>query len=200
MDSATLQGWRARTSWFELRTLCALCIHLSDGVQVVSPSGHDVLTVPYKQAVRVPPDAGCTARHLKVLREALTAPRCTSSADLRERVAEHSHQPAVQGDTLHHWCSGSSLVPPCSAAGALDVPRLPASLRSRPCPRGSSRRHVWVDYAGLGHDLKNPSTTVDAEFRALSGYGRADVRRTSAGRSSGPSVTRNFYRAHPVGG
>ena len=104
---------------------------------MVSPSGHDVLTVHCKQAVKVPPDVRCTARHLQVLREALTAPRCTSGADTGERVDEQSHQPAVQGDALHHWSSGSSPVPPCSAAGALDVPRLSACLRGRPSPEGA---------------------------------------------------------------
>ena len=117
--------------------LCTLCIDLCSGAQVVSPSGHDVLTVPCEQAVTVPPDARCTARHLKVLRETLTAPRCTSDADPRERVVEHSHQPAVQGDALHHRSSGSTTVPPCSAAGALDVPRLSACLRGRPSPEGA---------------------------------------------------------------
>ena len=104
---------------------------------MVSPSGHDALTVPYKQEVTVPPDARCTARHAGGPREALTAPRCTSGADPGERADEQSHQPAVQGDALHHWCSGSSTVPPPCAAGALDVPRLPARLRSRPCPEGA---------------------------------------------------------------
>ena len=117
--------------------LCTLCIDVCSGAQVVSPSGHDVLTVPDKQAVTVPPDARCTARHLKVLREALTAPRCTSGADPGEQVVEQSHQPAVQGDALHHWSSGSTTLPPCSAAGALDVPRLSACLRDRPCPEGA---------------------------------------------------------------
>ena len=110
---------------------------LYSGAQVVSPSGHDALTVPYKQEVTVPPDARCTARHMQVQREALTAPRCTSGADPGERAVEQSHQPAVQGDALHHWCSGSTTVPPCSAAGALDVPRLSARLRGRPPPEGA---------------------------------------------------------------
>ena len=104
---------------------------------MVSPSGHDVLTVPYKQAVTVPPDARCTARHAGGPREALTAPRCTSGADPGERVVEQSRQPAVQGDALHHRSSGSTTVPPCSAAGALDVPRLSACLRGRPSPEGA---------------------------------------------------------------
>ena len=117
--------------------LCTLCIDVCSGAQVVSPSGHDVLTVPYKLEVKVPPDVRCSARHLKVLREALTAPRCTSGADPGERVVEQSHQPAVQGDALHHWYSGSSPVPPRSAAGALDVPRLSARLRGRPSPEGA---------------------------------------------------------------
>ena len=94
------------------------------------------------------------------------------------------------------WCSGSSTVPPSSAAGALDVPRLPACLRGRPCPKRCSRRHVWVDFSGLGHDLKNLMSY--APQRALSGYGRADVCRTSAGRSSGPSESVRFYRTPPV--
>ena len=101
--------------------LCTLCIDVCSGAQVVSPSGHDALTVPCKQVVTVPPDARCTARHLEVLARTLTAPRCTSSADPGERAVEHSRLLAVQGDALHHWCSGSSTVPPSSAAGALDV-------------------------------------------------------------------------------
>ena len=109
---------------------------------MVASSGHEVIAVSYKQEVIVPREARGTAHQLEVLREALTAPRCTSGADPAERVVENSRQPAVQGDALHHWCSGSSTVPPSSAAGALDVPRLPASLRSRPCPRVSSRWHV----------------------------------------------------------
>ena len=154
-------GWRAviYNGCCTPPALCTLCIDLFSGAQVVSPSGHDVLTVPCKQAVTVPPDARCTARHLQVLRETLTAPRCTSGADPGERVVEQSHLPAVQGDALHHWSSGSSTLPPCSAAGALDVPRLSACLRGRPCPRRCSRRHVWVDCSGLGHDLKNLSTS-----------------------------------------
>ena len=144
------------------RALCTLCIDVCSGAQVVSPSGHDALTVPYKQEVTVPPDARCTARHAGGPREALTAPLCTSGADPGERAVEQSRQPAVQGDALHHWCSGSSTVPPPCAAGALDVPRLPAHLRSRPWPRGCSRRHVWVDISGLGHDLKNLSTSSPA--------------------------------------
>ena len=139
--------------------LCTLCIDVCSGAQVVSPSGHDVMTVPCKQEVTVPPDARCTARHAGGPREALTAPRCTSSADPGERAVEHSGRLAVQSDALHHWCSGSSTVPPSSAAGALDVPRLPARLRSRPWawPRRCSRRHVWVDCSGLGPHLTNPS-------------------------------------------
>ena len=117
--------------------LCTLCIDVCSGAQVVSPSGHDALTVPCKQEVTVPPDARCTARHLEVLARTLTAPRCTSSADPGELVVEHSRLLAVQGDALHHWCSGSSTVPPSSAAGALGVPRLPARLRGRPCPEGA---------------------------------------------------------------
>ena len=119
------------------RALCTLCTDLCSGAQVVSPSRHDVLTVPCEQAVTVPPDARCTARHAGGPREALTAPRCTSSADPGERVVEQSRQPAVQGDALHHRSSGSTTVPPCSAAGALDVPRLSACLRGRPCPEGA---------------------------------------------------------------
>ena len=117
--------------------LCTLCIDVCSGAQVVSPSGHDVMTVPCKQEVTVPPDARCTARHAGGPREALTAPRCTSGADPGERVVEQSHQPAVQSDALHHWCSGSSTVPPPCAERALDVPRLPACLRGRPCPEGA---------------------------------------------------------------
>ena len=147
--------------------LCTLCKDLCSGDQVVSPSGHDVMTVPYKQEVTVPPDARCTARHLQVLARTLTAPRCTSGADPGERVVEQSHQPAVQSDALHHWCSGSSTVPPPCAERALDVPRLPACLRGRPCPRRGSRRHVWVVFSGLGHDLENPSTSSYAPQRAL---------------------------------
>ena len=119
------------------RALCTLCIDVFSGAQVVSRSGHDLMTVPYKQEVMAPPDARCTARHLQVLARPLTAPRCTSGADPGERVVEQSHQPAVQGDALHHWSSGSTTVPPCSAAGALDVPRLPACLRGRPSPEGA---------------------------------------------------------------
>ena len=104
---------------------------------MVSPSGHGGMTVPCKQEVTVPPYARCTARHAGGPREALTAPRGTSGADPGERADEHSHRPAVQGDALHHWCSGSSTVPPTSAAGALDVPRLSARLRGRPCPEGA---------------------------------------------------------------
>ena len=147
--------------------------------QVVSPSGHDALTVPYKQEVTVPPDARCTARHAGGPREALTAPWCTSSADPGERTVEQSRQPAVQGDALHHRCSGSSTVPLSSAAGALDVPRLPARLRSRPWPRRCSRRHVRVDSSGLGPHLKNPSTSWHAPQRALFSHAGPDVCRAS---------------------
>ena len=132
-----LQGGRSYNGCCRARALCTLCIDVCSGAQVVSPSGHDVMTVPCKQEVTVPPDARCRARHLEVLARTLTAPRCTSGADPGERVVEQSHQPAVQGDALHHWCSGSSTVPPSSAAGALDVPRLPARLRGRPCPEGA---------------------------------------------------------------
>ena len=156
------------------RALCTLCIDLCSGAQVVSPSGHDEMTVPCKQEATVPPDARCAARHAGGPREALTAPRCTSGADPGERVVEQSHQPAVQGDALHHRSSGSTTVPPCSAAGALDVPRLSAGLRGRPPPRGCSWRDVWVDSSGLGHDLKNPSTSWYAPQRALSSHGQAD--------------------------
>ena len=119
--------------------LCTLCIDVCSGAQVVSPtpSGHDALTVPCKQEVTVPPDARRTARHAGGPREALTAPRCTSSADLGERAVEQSRRLAVQGDALHHWCSGSSTVPPSSAAGAPGGLRLPARLRGRPCPEGA---------------------------------------------------------------
>ena len=157
--TTSLQGWPSRNRGFRARALCALCIHVSDGSQVVSPSGYDAMTVPCKQEVIVPREARGTARHLQVLARPLTAPRCTSGADPGERAVEHSRRLAVQGDALHHWCSGSSTVPPSSAAGALDVPGLPAGLRGRPCPRRGSRRHVWVDCSGLGHELKNPSTS-----------------------------------------
>ena len=141
----SLQGWYSRNRGFRARALCALCIHVSDGSQVVSPSGYDAMTVPCKQEVIVPREARGTARHLQVLARPLTAPRCTSGADPGERVVEQSHQPAVQSDALHHWSSGSSTVPPCSAAGALDVPRLSACLRGRPCAqKGSARRHVCL--------------------------------------------------------
>ena len=119
---------------------------------MVSPSGHDVLTVHCKQAVKVPPDVRCTARHLQVLREALTAPRCTCGAEPGERAVEQSHQPAMQDDALHHRSSGSTTVPPCSAAGALDVPRLPARLRGRPSPEGAPGGTFEVtvlDWVGL---------------------------------------------------
>ena len=158
--------------------LCTLCIDVPKS-QVVSPSGHDALTVRCKQEVTVPPDARCTARHAGGPREALTAPLCTSGADPGERAVEQSRQPAVQGDALHHRCSGSSTVPPPCAAGALDVPRLPARLRSRPWPRGCSRRHVWVDISGLGPHLKNPSTSWYAPQRALSSHAGPDVCRAS---------------------
>ena len=132
-----IQGGGSQNGWLRARALCTLCIDVCGGAQVVSPSGHDVMTVPCKQEVTVPPDARCTARHAGGPREALTAPRCTSGADPGERAAEQSHQPAVQGDALHHRSSGSTTVPPCSAAGALDVPRLSARLRGRPPPEGA---------------------------------------------------------------
>ena len=168
--------------------LCTLCIDVCSGAQVVSPSGHDALTVPCKQEVTVPPDARCTARHLEVLARTLTAPRCTSSADPGERAVEQSRLLAVHSDTLHHWCSGSSTVPPSSAAGALDVPRRPARLRGRPCPEGAPggtsevtvpdcvgvrRCHIY-----LGNRLNelSPATPVP----------------TSAGQSCDPEVVHPF--------
>ena len=132
-----LQGWGSQYGWFRARALCALCINVCGGARVAGPNGYDALAVPCKQEVTVPPDARRTARHAGGPREALTAPRCTSSADLGERAVEQSRLLAVKGDALHHWCSGSSTVPPSSAAGALGVPRLPARLRGRPCPEGA---------------------------------------------------------------
>ena len=89
------------------RALCTRRIHVSDGAQVVSPSGHDALTVPCKQDVIVPPNARCTARHLEVL----------------ARRSQHRGAPAVQtweSELLRSLACLQCRVMPCitGAAGA----------------------------------------------------------------------------------
>ena len=165
---------------------------------MVSPSGHDALTVPYKQEVTVPPDARCTARHAGGPREALTAPLCTSGADPGERAVEQSRQPAVQGDALHHRCSGSSTVPPPCAAGALDVPRLSACLRDRPCPEGApggtfgSIPQDWDLISKIrAHHLMRRNELSPASAKPSS----SDAVRT---RLSAAPISAHFNCAHPV--
>ena len=74
---------------------------------MVGPSGYDVLTVPCKQEVTVPPDARCTARHLEVL----------------ARRSQHRGAPAVQArqsELLSTLAGLQCRVMPCitGAAGA----------------------------------------------------------------------------------
>ena len=74
---------------------------------MVGPSGYDVLTVPCKQEVTVPPDARCTARHLEVL----------------ARRSQHRGAPAVQtweSELLSSLACLQCRVMPCitGAAGA----------------------------------------------------------------------------------
>ena len=87
--------------------LCTLCIDVCSGAQVVSPSGHDALTVPCKQEVTVPPDARCTARNLEVL----------------ARRSQHRGAPAVrtwESELLSSLACLQCRVMPCitGAAGA----------------------------------------------------------------------------------
>ena len=156
------------------RALCTVRIHRRLGAQVAGRSQRDILSASCKQEVTVPRDSRCTAGQRKVCRPTRRAPRCTCTADQAERVVEMSRRSAVQVDALHACCDGGMMTPPPHAAAApyvLVVPRAgPQTHPSEWC----SQRHVWVDCSGLGHDLKNPSTSSYAPQRALCSHGQAD--------------------------
>ena len=119
-----LQGWPSRNRGFRARALCALCIHVSDGSQVVSPSGYDAMTVPCKQEVIVPREARGTARHLEVL----------------ARRSQHRGAPAVrtwESELLSSLACLQCRVMPCitGAAGAQRF-RRPVQQEHWTCPGG----------------------------------------------------------------
>ena len=158
------------------RALCTVRIHRRVGAQVAGRSQRDILSASCTQEVTVPRDSRCTARQRKVCRATRRAPRCTCTADQAERVDEMSHRSAVQVDALHACCDGGMMAPPPHAAAApyvLGVPRAgPQTHPSEWC----SQRHVWLDCSKLGHDLKMPSTSSGADWRALSSNAKLHAR------------------------
>ena len=161
------------------RALCTVrfpIIHRRRCAQVAGRSRRDIHSASCKQEVTVSHDSRCTARQRKVCRATRRAPRCTCTADQAERVVEMSRRSAVQVDALHACCDGGMMAPPPHAAAApyvLGVPRAgPQTHPSEWC----SQRHVWLDCSKLGHDLKMPSTSSGADWRALSSNAKLHAR------------------------